>query len=229
MAIAKKITTAALTAILCSTLSVAWAQETGTNADVIGTWQRVNSETRAIFSGNGHGSVVGSTFIQGDATDEVLHVFSENAGAFAAERCNVQRCEQFVGILKGSEFYAVDQDSYYLGEVNGAQMELCMLKAGDGKFAGCMVYQKTASDPLLDAISGRTLVNSERTVTLNADGTLTGTDLNGTWYVEGGQFCRTLETGPDTFGPSECQHVIADGNAITFYSPTGRTASYFMN
>lgn len=206
--------------------SAASADGHGDVPNVVGTWKSVNAETRAIVTGSDRGIFTGSTFIEGDATDWTLHVFSEHAGAFAGEHCSINICEQFVGILKGQDFYAVDDDSHYFGSVEGDPLEVCVLEVGDVKIAACMVYERTDADPLFDALSGRTIVNDERRVTLNADGTLVGPDLSGTWSVKDGQFCRVLETGPENYGADECQKVIADGAEITFYSPTGRTAVY---
>jgi hypothetical protein len=218
---------AALLAVTTLAISGAAAADGhGQKPDVVGTWKRVTSETRAIVSGSDHGIATGGTFIEGDEADWSLHVFSENAGAFAGESCSINRCEQFVGVLQGQDFYAVDEYSYYFGSIEGATLDICMLEAGDVKIAGCMVYERTDTDPLLDALSGRTIVNEERRVILNADGTLVGPDLSGTWSVEDGQFCRVLDTGPENYGEDECQKVITDGSQITFYSPTGRTAVY---
>lgn len=206
--------------------SAASAEGHGDIPDVVGTWKNVASETRAIVTGSDHGIFTDSTFVVGVETDWTLRVYSEHAGAFAGESCSVKRCEQFVGILKGQDFYAVDEDSYYFGSVEGDRLEICMLEAGDVKIAGCKVYERTDADPVFDALLGRTIVNDERRVTLNADGTLFGPDLNGTWSVKDGQFCRVLETRPENYGADECQKVIIDGAKITFYSPTGRTAVY---
>ncbi len=217
-----------LAATTLSWTGAALAEAHNDRSNVVGAWQRVKDETRAIYTGSDHGVVTGSGFIEGDETDWTLHVFSERAGAFAGESCSVNKCEQFIGILQGRGFYAVDEDSYYFGEVDGDRLEFCMLEAGSVKIAGCMVYMRTDTDPLMEALSGRTLVNSGRSLTLNADGTLTGTDLSGTWSIEDSLFCRTLLTGPETFGVAECQNVIVDGTEITFFSPTGRTATYLM-
>ncbi|WP_179381689.1 hypothetical protein [Jannaschia marina] len=77
-----------------------------------------------------------------------------------------------------------------------------------------------STDPITQAVSGRTLVAGETRLTAGANGTLVGTlasgdTLSGTWRIANGRWCRTL-TQPARFaGPEVCQDAaLADGQLV---------------
>lgn len=81
------------------------------------------------------------------------------------------------------------------------------------------------ADDLQAILSGATLSNGNAEININADGTLDGGPVSGTWEIADGQFCRTL-TAPAQAAGSECQTVVVNGNTLTFTSPTGRTVEW---
>ncbi|MGH1356991.1 MAG: hypothetical protein ACRBBS_18225 [Thalassovita sp.] len=83
---------------------------------------------------------------------------------------------------------------------------------------------------LVAALSGKTITHTQNKsqIKINADGTMVGKGVKGTWKIKGRKWCRTL-TEPKQFAGSECQKVDLDGNTITFYSKSGRTNTYTIN
>ncbi|WP_156883586.1 hypothetical protein [Salipiger mucosus] len=82
------------------------------------------------------------------------------------------------------------------------------------------------------ALSGKTLSNSDTTLIVNADGTLTGQEatgeaVSGTWTVEDGQWCRTL-TQPEAYAGTSCRTVLIEGDQVTLARPDGSGPTYTM-
>lgn len=84
-------------------------------------------------------------------------------------------------------------------------------------------------DPLVAPFVGRVLVSEGAEITVNADGTLSGTvgvnnpqALTGNWAVRDGDWCRTI-TAPERLAGTECQTVTLDGDQVSFESASGRT------
>jgi hypothetical protein len=91
-----------------------------------------------------------------------------------------------------------------------------------GMFVGGCVASPTATSisanaggDLTSALSGRTLVNDVGTITLGADGRMTGAvrgaPFAGAWVERNGQFCRTI-TQPARLVGTECQDVTFNGD-----------------
>lgn len=83
--------------------------------------------------------------------------------------------------------------------------------------AGCVSVD--GGDPLYDAVVDRTLVREDGNLTIFAasDGTLTGTfpagDLEGTWEIRNGQWCRTVSS-PERLAGSACQEMSLTENGV---------------
>ncbi|WP_420567639.1 lipocalin-like domain-containing protein [Thalassovita sp.] len=77
------------------------------------------------------------------------------------------------------------------------------------------------------ALSGKTIVHvkNKQTIKINADGTIQGKGLSGSWKIKGNKWCRTL-TEPKKFAGTECQKVDLEGNTATFHSKNGRANTY---
>lgn len=84
---------------------------------------------------------------------------------------------------------------------------------------------------LTSDLAGRTLVGKGGTYTLNADGTMTGkagkADLEGTWEISDGRFCRTISK-PAKHAGSECQGIAVDGSNVTITRADGSTAEFVL-
>ncbi|MHA6326875.1 hypothetical protein [Roseivivax sp. CAU 1753] len=75
------------------------------------------------------------------------------------------------------------------------------------------------------SVVGRELVNDTQSILLNADGTVVGTGISGTWEEQRGLFCRTL-TQPESLAGTECQVVTLVGDQITFDDQKGRVTTW---
>ena len=97
--------------------------------------------------------------------------------------------------------------------------------------AGCQTTTN-ASAPMNDgilkaALSGKTLVRGDTSIALNSDGSMVSDAVEGTWYVSGGKFCRTI-VKPANYAGHECQGVVFEGDQVTFNSPSGRSNTYTL-
>lgn len=70
-----------------------------------------------------------------------------------------------------------------------------------------------------------TSLDTGQVINANADGTLTGAGVKGTWTIKNGQWCRTL-TEPKAFAGSACQKMDIQGNVMTLTRANGSTARY---
>ncbi len=82
-----------------------------------------------------------------------------------------------------------------------------------------------STDPITQAISGKTLVNSAFEFTAGSNGSFIGktpggTEFKGAWTVRDGQFCRTL-TEPASFVGTECQDAELGDGTITISGRNG--------
>lgn len=80
-----------------------------------------------------------------------------------------------------------------------------------------------SSDPITQAISGKTIVSENAQFTMGTNGSLNGetsggTTFKGAWTVRDGQFCRTISE-PASFVGTECQKAELGDGTITI---TGR-------
>ena len=81
------------------------------------------------------------------------------------------------------------------------------------------------TDPLTNAISGKTIVSETFQATLGSNGSFNGktTDgmvFKGAWTVRNGQFCRTL-TEPERFVGTECQNAELGDGTVTITTRRG--------
>lgn len=83
----------------------------------------------------------------------------------------------------------------------------------------------TKNQRLTAALSGKTLVNAKGNIEVGSDGSLRGRNVEGTWEVRDGKWCRTL-TKPERFAGTACQKVQLDGDTVTFVRGDGTTATY---
>lgn len=72
---------------------------------------------------------------------------------------------------------------------------------------------------------GKPLTRGDMTVTLNPDGTITGSGFEGTWEERDGKYCRTL-TKPERLAGTECQTVTVNGNEVTIVSESGTSTTW---
>ncbi len=75
------------------------------------------------------------------------------------------------------------------------------------------------------SIVGKPLTNGDTTVTIGADGTVTGGGFEGVWEERDGKYCRTL-TQPAQYAGTECQTVVLNGDQVTFESPQGHSVTW---
>lgn len=82
-----------------------------------------------------------------------------------------------------------------------------------------------ADAPAWMAVVDKTLVSGDRSVTLNSDGTVIGTGIDGLWQERDGKFCRTL-TLPVAAAGTQCQNVMIDGDTISFENNNGSLSTW---
>ncbi|MEM8537347.1 MAG: hypothetical protein AAGF56_05735 [Pseudomonadota bacterium] len=91
----------------------------------------------------------------------------------------------------------------------------------------CLAPIAAAAEPEWHVIIGKALSNRYATVVVNADGTIGGGFAEGTWWEEGGQFCREI-TAPFMFRGTECQTIEIVGDEALFTDPRGNTMAWRM-
>lgn len=100
---------------------------------------------------------------------------------------------------------------------------LCLLA-----LAACSGDRSPAPGPkaMGKALAGKTLTNETGArITFGKDGTLSGTGLNGVWWVSDDQVCRTL-VAPERMAGTTCQKVALTEDRVTFLNRHGRSLSY---
>ena len=84
-------------------------------------------------------------------------------------------------------------------------------------------------EAITEALSGKTIKSATSNVefTFNSNGSLKGKagpnqglDIEGTWKVEDGNFCRTLTT-PRRMAGTLCQKITMGDGAVTLSGPNG--------
>lgn len=81
------------------------------------------------------------------------------------------------------------------------------------------------TDPLSNALSGKTIVSENFQASLGSNGSFNGKATNGmifkgAWTVRDGQFCRTL-TEPKPFVGTECQNAELGDGTVTLVTQRG--------
>lgn len=83
------------------------------------------------------------------------------------------------------------------------------------------------ADPITDALAGKTLVAPGQEITAQPDGRLTGkvgknldVDLEGTWEIKDGKWCRTLSKPKGAAG-SACQDLSIGDGTVTIVGTRG--------
>ena len=91
------------------------------------------------------------------------------------------------------------------------------------------------ADPIVEAISGKTLSNQNGDIKVGSDGRLSGKvgqnrdiDVAGTWESKGGRFCRTL-TEPENLAGTECQAIIQNSDGTITVSSSNGDQTYIIN
>lgn len=95
--------------------------------------------------------------------------------------------------------------------------------------AACAETQ--TSDPITQAVSGRTLVAGDTRITAVANGTLIGTlasgdTLSGTWRISNGKWCRTLNQPARFAGPEVCQDAALTDGQLVIVGSNGSPTTY---
>lgn len=90
---------------------------------------------------------------------------------------------------------------------------------------------RTTSDPITQAVSGRTLVAGETRLAVGANGALVGAlasgdTLSGTWRIKGGQWCRTLTLPVRFSGPEVCQDAALTDGQLVIIGSNGSPTTY---
>ncbi len=83
------------------------------------------------------------------------------------------------------------------------------------------------SDPVTQALVGKTLTSGNAKITLQEYNKMVGVGgpfgavpIDGAWEIRDGQFCRTL-TAPPQLAGTECQDVVIEGDTVTFTTSRG--------
>lgn len=88
----------------------------------------------------------------------------------------------------------------------------------------------TAQTGAFSAILDRPLTRDEGTVTINSDGTLTGTlkgrAVNFTWTEENGLFCNGGTVGSKIV-PRTCESLVIDGGKVSFVDQDGTVSTTY--
>ncbi len=94
--------------------------------------------------------------------------------------------------------------------------------------SGCMQGDDGGADAAIAAqLSGRTLVNvaNGARISANADGTLVGEGVEGTWHIKDGEWCRTI-VKPEKIAGSLCQGLSINGVTMTLARADGSIGTY---
>ena len=82
----------------------------------------------------------------------------------------------------------------------------------------------------ISQIVGKTLLHDNGSLTINSDGTISGTHKRGavnmTWTEENGLYCREGTVGSVTV-PRKCQTVTVSGQTVTFINPDGSVSATY--
>ncbi|TVM14861.1 hypothetical protein DPQ33_16690 [Oceanidesulfovibrio indonesiensis] len=134
-----------LTMCLVVAACMAFLTTSAAAGDLVGEWTSTGETWGALSGEGGHKITPGpdNRYAAKGAT-WTLKIAQQEGGAFHGEWCSPNECEDLVGVVrKDGSILMADEDSHFMAMLHGAEMEVCVLEAGDDfRVAVCQMMTK---------------------------------------------------------------------------------------